>query len=93
MNNPEFCKKCDSYVNVRIEIKGTHNTAYCVECDSYIKHVPKNQSELKFYFGKYKNQIISKCDDEQYLYWVLKNVSLKDNYELVVFNRLEELRK
>jgi hypothetical protein len=84
------CKKCGAENDFSAELKGIHNVATCNKCNSFIKNIPYSQP--KFYFGKYKDNLISECTDLNYLQWFLENTKPKANIKVATISRIETLK-
>ena len=84
------CNRCGSIDDFRKEKAGIHVKAICNGCDSYIKMIPQN-GPAKFYIGKYKGTMISKCDDKNYLTWFLENTDPKKKIKKAIEHRIKEL--
>lgn len=46
----------------------------------------------KFYFGKYKDTLISDCKDLNYLVWVFENTGIKANIKNAVSEQITKLK-
>lgn len=83
------CKKCGLIDDYRTELKNGQNTAFCNGCGAYIKNIPYAKS--KFYFGKYKGELVSDVTDIEYLSWFLKNVKCSPKMIEDIENQLYKL--
>lgn len=81
-----ICKNCGSVNDYTTELKNGQNVATCSCCDRFIKNVPYQPP--KFYFGKYKNQLISENIDLNYLEWFLHNTKPKANIKEAVIKQI-----
>jgi hypothetical protein len=85
-----ICNKCGLVDNYRTELKNGQKVAHCNGCNSFIKNIPYQPA--KFYFGKYKDTLISDCNDLQYCEWFLGNTNPKANIKLAVINKIIDLK-
>lgn len=67
-----YCGHCDSEQTYNIVEKSGQRTAWCDECSGYIKNIP--YAEPAFYFGKYKDKLVSDVHDPEYMKWFLTNI-------------------
>jgi hypothetical protein len=86
------CKNCGLIDDYNIVQKGNHKTAICNGCGRYIKHLPQ-EGGAKFYFGKYKDQLVSEVNDIEYLQWVWDNVKLSEKMRDAIDLKLQQLHK
>lgn len=63
------CKSCATKNEYYTEQVGIQLKAICNHCDGYIKFIPQDKPQV-IYFGKYKNTLISKLTDKQYIEWL-----------------------
>ena len=85
------CNKCGEVNNYRTEMKNGQNVAHCIKCGSYIKNIPYVK-EHKFYFGKYKDKLISDCQDLEYLQWLITGKIVKANIREAVITQIEKIK-
>lgn len=72
------------------QLKNNQKCAYCNGCGAYIKNIP--YSEPKFFFGKYKGELISSITDLGYLEWFLANVKLNPYTREAIQNQISALK-
>lgn len=86
------CIRCGLIDDYEVRQSGPHKTAYCNGCGKYIKHLPQENSNLKLYFGKYKDREITSLtgkEEVDYLKWVLeRHTTLSDKYRIVISKHL-----
>lgn len=84
------CNKCGEINNYRTEMKNGQNVAHCNICGSFIKNIPYQTP--KFYFGKYKGQLISDCQDLGYLQWMVTSGVVKANIKDAVIDQISKIK-
>ena len=74
MKQPDklYCKNCQKEQRYEVVEKSEQHTCWCCVCQSYIKNLA--YTEAKFFFGKYKNKLVSEVEDYNYLRWFTANV-------------------
>lgn len=83
------CKKCGAIDDYTTEQKSNNLVATCT-CGAFIKNIPTEKP--KFYFGKYKDNVIEDCNDLSYLIWARDNMNaLKGRQKQAVLDRITSL--
>jgi hypothetical protein len=85
------CPKCglvDGFYTV--EKSGNH-VARCRRCDAFIKNIA--YQEPKFYFGKYKDHLVSAIEDLNYLQWALANIKVSQSMRDAIRERINILHE
>lgn len=87
--NTIICAKCghDGYILSKANI---HLKATCKKCGAFIKFVPQENIMERFPFGQYKNELISKCEDKNYLNWLLtqQNIKISNSLKNAILKQL-----
>jgi hypothetical protein len=85
-----ICKKCGKENDYSTQLKGMHNAATCNNCQSFIKNI--SYAESKFYVGKYRDVLISECEDLEYIIWFVENTNPKEKVKIACISRIEILK-
>ena len=93
LSNPILkCPHCNTVGDVATIMKSNQLTAWCRECGCFIKNIPyKNTDEIKFYFGKYKGELINKCTDLEYLRWFSTLDKHSEKIKKALSDRIKEI--
>lgn len=85
------CKNCGLVNDYRFEFRSGHKCAWCNGCGKYIKNIA--HSTPRFYFGKYKDVLISECTDIPYMQWIIGANVAKGNIKAAIIERVAFLEK
>jgi len=85
-----ICKACGSIDRFYAQQKANNIVAYCEDCGSYIKNLPQGNPQA-FYFGKYKDTLVSECNDLSYLKWAIENIKCTSSMKQALTDRILSL--
>ena len=70
------CPKCGCK-DYQTELVNIHLKSTCKSCGAFIKFLSQGNKIDKFPFGKYKDQLISECQDKPYFIWLTEQTHFK----------------
>lgn len=84
------CVRCSTINEYHTEVSGPHVKAICDNCGRYIKFLSQEKPK-RFYFGKYKGDLIAECSDKNYLKWLLQKQEDPDKTFVLSAAYIEEI--